>query len=442
MKPSFDSKITSYIDSLNADATSTTTGRLKFINLPQSSPGDITKFMTTLIETQGPLVKEAVANIVELSNSVPDSPQLAGVVLDMFLTPFVDLANEFGVPSYVFYTSGAAFLGFMFYSHALHSEQNVEFVELKDSEAEFTIPAYVNPVPTKSFPSIMFRPETATFIFDMVEGIKKMKGLMVNTFSELESHAIDSFSKDKLQNIPPVYPVGPVLDLAGSSGAHPNYDTIMQWLDEQPPSSVVFLCFGSMGGFSVEQVTEIANALEQSGHRFLWSLRRPGEQANGMRGSPTDYENVTEVLPEGFLDRTAGIGKVIGWAPQVSILSHPATGGFVSHCGWNSTLESIWFGVPMATWPLYAEQHINAFLLVKDLGLAVDLKMDYKNFADDVEIVKAEQIEKGIRCLMEHDNNVRKRMKEMSDKSREALMEGGSSHSTLRSFIDDVTENI
>ncbi|KAK8717745.1 hypothetical protein V6N13_045003 [Hibiscus sabdariffa] len=106
--------------------------------------------MTTLVETQGPLVKEPAANIVELSNSVLDSPRLAGFVLDMFLTPFVDLANEFGVPSYVFYTSNAAFLGFRFYSHALHYEQNVEFVELKDSETEFTIPAYSNPVREKN----------------------------------------------------------------------------------------------------------------------------------------------------------------------------------------------------------------------------------------------------------------------------------------------------
>ncbi|KAL4378983.1 hypothetical protein GQ457_02G005680 [Hibiscus cannabinus] len=443
MKPPYNSKITSYIDSLTFATTSATTGRLKFINLPQSFPGDIIKFMSTLVETQGPLVKEAVSNIVELSNSVPHSPRLAGFVLDMFVTPFVDMANEFGVPSYVFYTSGAAFLGFKFYVQVLHDEQNVEFHELKDSEAEFNIPTYANPVPTKSFPSIMFRPdsEAVTFVVNIAKGLREMRGILVNTFSELESYAIDSLSNDKLQ-IPPVYPVGPILDLAGSSGTHSNYDTIMWWLDEQPPSSVVFLCFGSMGSFSVEQVTEIANALEKSGHRFLWALRRLGEQVEGVRGNPTDYENVADVLPEGFLDRTAGIGKVIGWAPQVGILSHPATGGFVSHCGWNSTLESIWFGVPMAAWPLYADQHMNALLLVKDLRLAVDLKMDYKNYADEVEIVKAEHIERGIRCLMEHDSEVRKRMKEMSDRSRKALVDGESSHFSLRGFIDDVTNNL
>ncbi|XVF71126.1 hypothetical protein PTKIN_Ptkin12aG0010700 [Pterospermum kingtungense] len=110
----------------------------------------------------------------------------------------------------------------------------------------------------------------------------------------------------------------------------------------------------SRESFCADQVREIASALEQSRHRFL--LRQAPEPTNGMMESPIDYENLVEVLPEGFLDRTVEIGKIIEWAPQVAILSHHAIGGFVSHCGWNSMLESIWFGVPITTWPLYAEQ--------------------------------------------------------------------------------------
>ncbi|KAK9013210.1 hypothetical protein V6N11_041228 [Hibiscus sabdariffa] len=436
IKRPYDAKVSAYVDSLTA------TSRIKFINLPQPDPDvDVFKFMSRLVQSHGPLVKEVVTNIVELSNSVPDSPRLAGFVLDMFLTPFIDLANEFGVPSYAFYTSGAAFLGFQFYTQVLHDEQKVKFVELKDSNTEFTIPSYVNPVSTKLFPIDMFNRESFTFLHNMVEGLGKMKGIMVNTFLELESHAVNSLCNGKLQ-IPPVYPVGPILDLASPNGAHQSYGTIMQWLDEQPRSSVVFLCFGSKGGFSVNQVIEIANALEQSEHRFLWSLRQPRKQVKGMKGSPIDYENVSEVLPEGFLDRTAGIGKIIGWAPQVAILGHPATGGFVSHCGWNSTLESIWYGIPMAAWPLYAEQQMNALALVRELRLAVEIKMDYKAADDEVEIVKAEKIEKVIRWLMEQDNDVRKRMKEMSDKSRKVLLDSGSSHSTVCRFIDDVMDNM
>ncbi|KAE8690110.1 putative UDP-glucose flavonoid 3-O-glucosyltransferase 3 [Hibiscus syriacus] len=440
-KSPYDGKVSAYVDSLTAAAS--TTSRIKFINLPHPDPdADIFKFMSSLVQTQLPLVKEAVTNIVELSNSVPESPRLAGFVLDMFLTAFAELANEFGVPSYAFYTSGAAFLGFQFYTQVLNDEQNVDFVELKDPDTEFIIQSYINPVSIKLFPTEMFSPASITFLLNMARGLREMKGIMVNTFSELESHAVETLSNGKLQQIPPVYPVGPILDLTGSSQVHDNYDTIMQWLDEQPGSSVVFLCFGSKGSFSVDQVIEIANALQQSRHRFLWSLRRPGEQVKGKKGSPTDYENVEEVLPEGFLDRMAGIGMVIGWAPQVAILGHPAIGGFVSHCGWNSTLESIWLGVPMAAWPLYAEQRTNAFLLVEELGLAVEIKMDYKNYGDEVEIVKADKIENGIRRLMEQDSDVRKRMKEMSDKSRKALTNSGSSHSTLYRFIDDIINNI
>ncbi|KAK8981373.1 hypothetical protein V6N11_060045 [Hibiscus sabdariffa] len=134
-----------------------------------------------------------------------------------------------------------------------------------------------------------------------------------------------------------------------------------------------------MGCFGVDQVKEIAYALEQSGHRFLWSLRQPTKVFSGK-----DHEKVPEVLPEGFLDRTAEIGKVIGWAPPVDILGHPAIGGFTSHYGWNSKLESIWFGVSIAAWPLYAEQQLNALTLVKELGLAVEIKMDYKNDDDKI----------------------------------------------------------
>ncbi|XVF71140.1 hypothetical protein PTKIN_Ptkin12aG0012100 [Pterospermum kingtungense] len=361
----------------------------------------------------------------------------------MFYATWVDLADEFGVPSYVFYSSGAAFLGFQFYMQALHDEQKVDIVELKDSDAEFNIPSYVNPVSTKFIPTVMFKPDSFDVVHNVARRLRDVKGIMVNTFSELEYHAINSLSDDG--RFPPVYPVGPLLNLESPSEVHQNSDSAMKWLDEQPPSSVVFLCFGSMGSFGVDQVREIACALEQSGHRFLWSLRQPPDPSKGRMAWPTDYENVAEVLPEGFLDRTNEIGKIIGWAPQVAILGHSAIGGFVSHCGWNSILESVWFGVPIATWPLYAEQQLNAFELVMDLGLAMEIKMDYRRDnlgSDEVEIVSAQKIKRGIKCLMEHDSDIRKRVKEMSEKSRKVLMNGGYSHSALCQFISDVMDNM
>ncbi|PQQ08134.1 UDP-glycosyltransferase 71A16 [Prunus yedoensis var. nudiflora] len=167
---------------------------------------------------------------------------------------------------------------------------------------------------------------------------------------------------------------------------------------------------------------------------FLWSLRQPPPK--GKMAMPSDYADLSEVLPEGFLDRTAKIGKVIGWAPQVDILAHSSIGGFVSHCGWNSTLESMWYGVPVATCPMYAEQQTNAFQLVKELGLAVENKMDYRK--DSEVVVSAQDIERGIRQVMEARLCYKEEVKEMSEKGKKSLMNGGSSYSSLGHFIDQI----
>ena len=102
----------------------------------------------------------------------------------------------------------------------------------------------------------------------------------------------------------------------------------------------------------------------------------------------------------------------------------------MSHCGWNSLLESLWFGVPVAVWPLYAEQHRNAFEMVTEMGLAVEIKMDYKP-GFDAAVVSAEEMEGGMKMVMECESEVRKRVKEVSEKCRKAVIEGGSSHSSL-----------
>ncbi|KAL2240879.1 UNVERIFIED_CONTAM: UDP-glycosyltransferase 1 [Sesamum indicum] len=199
------------------------------------------------------------------------------------------------------------------------------------------------------------------------------------------------------------------------------------------------------GSFEEAHVKEIALALEHSSSRFLWSLRKPGQK--GVMQLLTEYEDFNEMLPEGFLERTEGVGKVIEWSPQVALLSHQAVAGFVSHCGWNSTLESVCFGVPMATFPPYAEQQLNAFQLVKELGMAEAIRIDYKkDFRGEnpPEIVWAEGIEAAIRGLMaaESGSGVRQKVKEMKNKSRMTLMEGGSSYNAQNVFIEDVIRNI
>ncbi|KAL4597648.1 hypothetical protein ACB092_11G003500 [Castanea dentata] len=377
MKQPSDSKVSAFIASLNSSSIS---NRIQFIDLPSEDEPTTCFDFFSFIESKKPRLKDVLSKVT-LVESSSNTSRVATVVLDMFCTPMIDVANEFGIPTYIYHTSGANFL---------------------------------------------------------VRWFKEIKGIIKNTFMELEPFAINSYFN---ANTPLVYPVGPIMNLKGETHETQepqNGFDVMKWLDDQPLSSVVFLCFGSMGSFEKDQVKEIAYALEHSGCHFLWSLRKP--PPSGGIASPNDYKNLEEILPQGFIAQTQGIGKVIGWAPQVAILAHSAIGGFVSHCGWNSMLESLWFGVPIAAWPMYAEQQINAFEMVKELGLAVEVKMDYDNSKQI--IVTAKEIERGIREVMDPDNEIRKNVKEIKEKSRKALMDGGSSHSSLDRLIADLMGNI
>nr|XP_043630740.1 anthocyanidin 3-O-glucosyltransferase 2-like [Erigeron canadensis] len=432
------SAIDNYIQSLTKNPMS----RISYIELPQNESPLVTdsktsfNFFGEFIKSHCKFVRNVMADMI----TQPGFGRLAGFVVDMFCTSMIDVANEFNVPTYVFFTSNAAFLGFKFYIQLLCDDQNQDVVELSNSDTEVSVPSFAKPVPTKVFWELVLTREGMDFVLSTVRNLRKVKAIMVNTFLELETHAMKSLSDDI--SIPPVYPVGPILNLEGGAGK-PFKDDIIRWLDSQPPSSVVFLCFGSMGSFDEVQVKEIARALERSGCRFLWSLRRPPlDEASKI---PGDYEDPGMVLPEGFLERTEGMGKVIGWAPQVAVLDHHAVGGFVSHCGWNSLLESLWFGVPVATLPMYAEQQMNAFEMVVELGLSVKIKLDYRkdlyNPKAVTVIVTADEIESGIREVME-DNKVRAKVKEISGKSRAAVVKDGSSYASVGCIIQEFINNI
>ncbi|XP_059450517.1 UDP-glycosyltransferase 71K1-like [Corylus avellana] len=429
INPPFPPTFDSFIQSTAASHT-----RIKYIYLPQVEPPpeelfrvSVEKYVADFIGSHKAHVKEAVSNSV-LSNSIP----LAGFVVDMFCNPMIDVAHELGVPSYVFFTNNAACLGFSLYLPTRHDQVGIEFSE---SDSESDIPSYVNPVPSSVLPSFVYHKDGGYIsMVNLGRKLKEAKGIIVNSFHEMEPHAFSTFLDD---GIPPVYGVGPLINLKGHTNSEANqaeHDKIMEWLDDQPPSSVVFLCFGSMGSFSAPQLKETAHGLERSRHRFLWSARLASPPGHDK----SDCQNLEEVLPVGFLERTREIGIICGWAPQVEVLAHNAIGGFVSHCGWNSILESLWHGVPIAAWPIYAEQQINSFQMVRDLGLAVELKLDYRSGG---EVVAAEEIEKAVKCLMDGEGEVRKRVKEMSGKSRKAVMNGGSSFASLGQLIETMQGN-
>ncbi|WCJ29230.1 UDP-Glycosyltransferase superfamily protein [Euphorbia peplus] len=402
---------------------------IRFIHVPitdhppsQPVGNDREGYICAFMDSHKLLVRNIIQNLI----SEPDSVPILGLVLDLFCPSLIDLGDHFGIPSFIFLTCGAPFLNLMF--HLPSRDQQVAGKLSFSGGSEMSIPGFQNPVPLKVFPQAVFN-EVGGYeaYMKIAEGFLRVKGIIVNTYSELESYAIESY---KNGNYPKVYPVGPLLNLKG----HPNpemdrseWDKIMKWLDDQPESSVVFLCFGSSGSFDGEQIKEIAMGLEQSGHKFLWCLRLP---------SPgNQLKNPKDMLPEGFSERVKGRGIISGWAPQVEVLSHKAIGGFVSHCGWNSVLESLWCGVPIATLPIYAEQQLNAFTLVKELGIAVEVKLDYRRNGE----LRKDEVEKGVRSVMESECE-RKKVKDLSRIARMVKSECGSSFNSLSEFIRDVRQ--
>ncbi|KAF3601363.1 hypothetical protein F2Q69_00034602 [Brassica cretica] len=368
--------------------------RLRHVTISAADqPPDVPLDPKAFMDNQKPKVRDAVSKLLD------SPPRLAGFVVDMFCTSMIEVAEEFKVPTYMMYTSNAAFLGITLHLQLMFDEKRYDVSELD-------FPCLTRPYPVECLPYLFTSKQWLPFFFDQARDFRKLKA-------------------------------GPLLHLQNDV-VEAKQSEVLRWLDEQPARSVVFLCFGSMGGFNEEQTREIAVALERSGHRFLWSLRRGSPDI--LTEPPGDYANPEEVLPEGFSDRTSGRGKVIGWAPQVAVLAKPAIGSFVTHCGWNSVLESLWFGVPMVTWPLYAEQKINAFEMVEELGLAVEIRRFFRGdlLGGEMETVAAEDIERAVRRVMEEGSDVRKRVEEMAEKCRVALEDGGSSQVALQKFIRDV----
>jgi UDP:flavonoid glycosyltransferase YjiC (YdhE family) len=219
-----------------------------------------------------------------------------------------------------------------------------------------------------------------------------------------------------------------------SGGGGEKEDECTRWLDAHPDNSVVFLSFGSLGTFSAKQFVEIAVGLEKSGERFLWVVRSP-RGPDFMYGDSLPEPDLHAILPEGFLERTKGRGLVVkNWAPQVEVLRHRATGAFVTHCGWNSTLEGITAGLPLLCWPMYAEQRMNKVHIVEEMKLGVEMR------GYNEEVVKAEEVEEKVRWVMTSEGGkaLRERVAAAKDEAAEALKEEGSSHLAFVQFLKDL----
>ncbi|KAI3470881.1 hypothetical protein Pfo_027544 [Paulownia fortunei] len=241
-------------------------------------------------------------------------------------------------------------------------------------------------------------------------------GLILNTFEDLEESALAHIR----DNVPKLYVIGPLhaylRPLQGSNCVSEEDRKCIEWLDDQPLKSVVFVSFGNMTVLNRQQLMEFWHGLVNSGKPFLWVV--PGNLTAGKCQIPAE-------LIEGSEKR----GKVVDWAPQEEVLCHPATGGFLTHSGWNSTLESVYEGVPMICWPFYADQQVNSRLVGEVWRVGMDMK----------DICDRRMVEKMVRELMEvRREEFMKSAQEMARLARKSVSEGGSSYANLDSLIGDI----
>lgn len=250
-------------------------------------------------------------------------------------------------------------------------------------------------------------------VFQSSEAACKAKWLLSNTCYELEPAACELH--------PNFLPVGPLhlieKSCSGPSNFYPEDASCLTWLDTKPPESVVYVSFGSLAVHSKEQLDELALGLEISGRAFLWVVRR--DLANGSQA----------LLPDGFLERVGEFGKIVEWAPQNEVLSHPAIACFVSHCGWNSTLEGVSGGVPYLCWPYFCEQTHNESYICDNWEIGLRIACNENGIRSRYEIKKK------IDMLLSNDK-LKENVIKLKESCAKSIGEGGSSYKNLEKFID------
>ena len=268
-------------------------------------------------------------------------------------------------------------------------------------------------------------------------------GVIVNTFEELEPAYVREFRKVRGERVVCIGPVSLTNQDSLDKAARGNKASIdesqcLKWLDSWKPSSVVYVCLGTLSRSTSAQLIELGLGLEASNRPFIWIVR----------GGDKLEELEKWILQENFEERVRGRGLLIrGWAPQLLILSHPAMGGFLTHCGWNSSLEGVCAGLPMITWLLFADQFYNEKFVVQVLKIGVSLGAEFAlNWGEEEKfgvVMKREEFKRAIDQLMdegEAGQERRKRARELGEMAKSAIE--GSSYLNMKFLIQDVMQQV
>ncbi|KAK7245046.1 hypothetical protein RIF29_39876 [Crotalaria pallida] len=369
------------------------------------------------------------------------TPPPSCIISDMCMPYTVEISKKFNIPRISF--AGVSCFAMLCYSYlGIHN-----VMERITNESEyFVVPGIPDKIEiTMAQTGAVPKDERwKQFGAKMQAAEMDSYGMIMNSFEELEPAYARDFKKLKKDKL---WCIGP-LSLSNNDHfekAQRGYNKAsidewqhQKWLDSQKPESVIYTCFGSLCNLTPSQLIELGLALEASKRPFIWVIRESSQ-----------LEALEKLIQEdGFEERINGRGLVIkGWAPQLLILSHPAIGGFITHCGWNSTLEAICAGVPMITWPLFADQFWNQSLVVHVLKVGVKVGVESPvKWGEEEEIgvlVKKEDVERAIEMLMDETNESeerRKRVRELAEMAKSAVEKGGSSHSNVNLLIQDIMQ--
>ncbi|WCJ27631.1 UDP-glycosyltransferase 75C1 [Euphorbia peplus] len=361
-----------------------------------------------------------------IKNSSSSSSPFTCVAYSLLLPWAATLAREFDIPSVLFWAQAATVFGI--YYHYFNGFSDEIQKNVADSSFVFHFPGLL-PLSSRDLPSF-FIPSTATneyaFALPLVQEHLHMLDqennpkVLVNTFEELETEALNSVSKYKLIGIGPLIPnfdSNSSLSGGGDLFKSPNSKSYIEWLNGKAEGSVIYISFGSISEVSETQMEELRKALIESGRSFIWVIRE--NSSNSIKDRKTLEEK----------------GMIVPWCNQLEVLSNPAIGCFFTHCGWNSTTESLSCGVPVVAFPQWTDQITNG-KLVEDCwksGVRVNPNEDGIVVADEIK-----------RCLdivmMGHGDGVKVResAKKWKVLARNAYKEGGSSYINLQDFVNSM----
>ncbi|XVF08956.1 hypothetical protein REPUB_Repub07fG0049100 [Reevesia pubescens] len=372
-----------------------------------------------MTETIFRVMPEYLGDLILKINQSNVNEKITCVIADTAVGRALEVAKKMGLEAVAIWTAGAACLAL-----ALHIPQlleakviNIDGVVMKNepiSLSEDVLSWSSSDIGWKSSDPVMQKAIIGFFSI-VPEYARFYDWILCNSVYELDSSV--------LKLIPKVLPIGPLLVsnrlgvFAGNTW--PEDSTCLEWLDKQTAGSVIYVAFGSSTMISAQQVEELALGLELAVHPFLWVVR-----SNLMAGS-------TAKFPDGFKNRVAERAKFVEWAPQEKVLAHASVACFMSHCGWNSTMEGLRMGVPFLCWPYIADQFSNKNYICDVLNIGLELVKDENG------VTTRHEISTKINTLLSSDV-IKSKALHIKEIARKSSDEGGSSFKNFKNFIEHI----